>query len=106
MHKRYFYLEKVKNAPGRVRIRCRNELMNVDTGAWLEVLPARLLGLQYDEYLIFCKQNFNASIIGRQSLYPYPTFYRDEILRKFVKLLNFRLEYIMMAKENKNANHT
>ena len=106
MHKRYFYLERVKDMPDRVRIRCNNELLNEDAGAWLETLPARLLGLRYDDYILFCKQNFNAPIIGRHSLYPYPIFYRDELLRQFVKILNCRLGYILKMKEKKNADNT
>jgi hypothetical protein len=105
MRKKYFYLEREKGTQDRVRIRCNHELLNVESGAWLEVLPARLLGLRYDEYLLFCKQNFGSPIIGNHSLYPYPIFYRDEILRQFVRVLNYRLNFIITVKEKENANN-
>lgn len=59
-------------------------------------LEARLIGLTYEEYLIFCKESLGAIIKrGKNANYASIYFPNTEIVRIFIELLNrkFRESY-------------
>lgn len=59
------------------------------------VLPARLLGLSYAEYLRFCRDTLGAKIMGRNNKYPIAYFRSTPETQQFLKLLNKRAEMAM-----------
>ena len=90
MNNKIFFLRKVKGDNELYFIDCNVEMLQLNTSSEGLVLPSRLLGLEYKQWLIFCKQNFGAKIMTISDL-PCPVFYKDETIRLLVKLLNGRL---------------
>lgn len=58
------------------------------------ILPARILGLSYAEYLRYCRDKHNGIIYGKDSLYPYVVFEKKEDMRELWFELNNRLKQI------------
>ena len=64
------------------------------------VLPARILGIEYADYLRFCRDVLGAQVIGRGNKYPVPYFKRGKEVTQFIRLLNKRVELIFWEKEH------
>ena len=96
-YKQYFYLERIPKTE-KYRIKCNKEYLGLDNLVNLEALPARLLGMSYCEWLNWCKELFSSEILGTNTLYPYPVFYRDELARRLIKILNYRLTLVLELK--------
>ena len=56
------------------------------------LMPARLLGLTYAQYLRFCRDVLGATLVGKNSKYPVAYFRLTPEVQQFVKLLNKRAE--------------
>lgn len=68
------------------------------------ILPARLLHLEYADYLFFCKSFLGAEIVVVDSL-PIPLFKFDSMVLQLIKLLNKRMQLVLtMKKEKENKN--
>lgn len=64
------------------------------------VLPARLLGISYADFLRLCRDEFDAEIFGRGTLYPVPYFRYTEKSKALVTLLNSIARQVLFAREN------
>lgn len=69
------------------------------TGSY-DVLPSRLLELSYANYLRFCRDILGAALYGKGHKYITAHFKNDFATRQFVKLLNARMELVIMDHEN------
>ena len=98
MNNQYFSLATEKKYPDRVKIISNTELFNIEKRDG-DILPARLLGIEYHRWLKLCYQNFGSIIINNDDELPYPIFYRDIYLYKLLHILNLRAKYIVDSKE-------
>lgn len=64
------------------------------TGSYA-ILPARLLGLSYPDYLRFCRDELGALVIGKKMKYPVVYFPMSNELLALQKLLEKRIKYLM-----------
>lgn len=98
--KKFFWLEQSPSRENKYIIKMNfDELPLVKTTGSYAILPARLLGLNYADYLRLCRDEFGADIMGKKSLYPIAYFKKDEKVDMLVKILNKRTELIMAAKK-------
>lgn len=65
------------------------------------VFPARLLGLEYADYLRFCRDVLGAELTGKGSKYIVPYFSLTKEVQAFIKLLNDRVKYLWMVKNER-----
>lgn len=70
------------------------------TNGSYEVLAARLLNLNYVDYLRYARDRLGAELIGKNKRYVIPYFEMNETTKIFLKVLNSRMELIM--KEQKD----
>ncbi len=61
-------------------------------GSW-NVLPARVLGISYDTYLRFCRDELGARIVGKEGRYPYPYFQMNQATKDFLVFLNKNCQF-------------
>ena len=62
------------------------KIFNSNSGSF-NIICARLLGFSYPDYLRFVRDNYNASLRGRQG-YTYSYFKNKQDCEKVVRLLN------------------
>ena len=65
-----------------------------------DVLPARLMNLPYDEYLRYTRDKLGAELIGKGRKYITPYFDKTPATQLFVKVLNKRMQLIMLEREH------
>ena len=71
----YFYLEESPYQPGYYTIRFNEEKINIGpTSSSRNVLMARILNLSWANFLRYCRDNYNARLIGKNSIYVVPYF--------------------------------
>lgn len=74
------------------------------TNGSFNLLPARLMGLSYANYLRMCRDMCGATIVGKGSMYPVPYFGKSvqEVLvaKQLVKLLNGRANVALWDRSN------
>ena len=63
------------------------------------ILEARLLGLSYADYLRYARDRLGAELVGKNTKYPIAYFNNTEEVYQLVKLLNKRMEYILLEQE-------
>ena len=99
----YFVLEESASRPGKFVIRPNYGVFPefATTGSF-NVLQARLMNLNYAQYLRLCRDALGAELAGKNSLYPIPFFNNDMTVRAFVKLLNSRFSAVLWEKEHPN----
>ena len=68
------------------------------------IMPARLLGLDYADYLRLCRDEFGATLYGRGSLYPFPVFSYTEQSKGLVMLLNKLANQVLFFRANPEYN--
>ena len=99
--KKVFYIDESAHNPGKYLIRVDITYIPFTTTVGsLAVLPARLMNLNYADYLRFCRDILGAEIIGKNCLYPIAYFQRNSLLEQFVKLLNARVEFVLWEDEH------
>lgn len=99
MTKRYFYVEESPYQPGKYTIRLNfDALPNMTTTGSYNLLPARLLGLSYADYLRFCRDELGAEIIGKKSMYPVAYFPNKASAVGLVDNLNGRMAIVEYAR--------
>lgn len=105
--KKYFYLEESITQPGKYLIKINfDQLPPMNTAGSYNVLPARLLGLPYAEYLRFCRDELHAEIIGKKNMYPVVYFSDKKWIIGLIQDLNTRMAIIEKEKENTNVSNT
>lgn len=102
-NKKYFDLDEGINHESFI-LRPNFELLPLEntTGSFA-VLPARLLGLTYVDYLRMCRDILGAEIIGKGSKYPVVYFQKKAATRQFIKLLNGRTGIALFEREHRSA---
>ena len=64
------------------------------------LMPARLLGLSYADYLRFCRDVLGAFVVGKGHKYPVAYFRATPEVQQFLKLLNKSAESAMFEHEH------
>ena len=102
-NKKYFDLDQGLNRE-KYLLRPNFELLPLErtTGSFA-VLPARLLGLSFADYLRMCRDILGAEIIGKGSKYPVAYFPKNATTRQFIKLLNGRAGVALFEREHRSA---
>lgn len=101
--KTYFTLEESPYQPGKYRLDINFDLLPpIRTEGNYFVLFARLMNLSYAQFLRFCRDEFDAEIIGKDSRYPSAYFKKTAKTSALVRLLNSRMNYVMWEREHPN----
>ena len=108
----YFtYVESVDNRGKFLILPKDYDALPFDTvcGGSYAVAPARVLGLSYAEYLRFVRDSYPniVELHGKDSLYIRALWSLSNELLDFIKLLNMKLQYAIMAsnlEEGENNN--
>lgn len=94
--KNYFYFESRPNEPNQYLIRVNFERLPLHyTEGSFNLLPARLLNISYANYCRLCRDECNAIIQGKNSLYPIVIFDSKKSSENLLKLLNQRMEEVI-----------
>ena len=100
--KEYFYLEESPYHPGKYTLRINFDVfpspMTADGS--FNILPARLLGLSFAQYLRFCRDIVGGEVIGKKQMYPTPYFSKTVTTNAFVRLLNSRMNLVIWEREH------
>lgn len=93
MSKNYFFLEESPYQPGKWTIHINFDILPpMRTEGSFNLLPARLLGLSYAEYLRYCRDIYKAEIIGKNNMYPVAYFTKNSPTTELLQTLNARME--------------
>ncbi len=99
---KYFYLEESPYQPGKYRIAINfDTLPGIRTIGSYNLLPARLLGLSYADYLRYCRDVYKAEIIGKKNMYPVAYFKDNMAAGDLIRSLNNRMEQIIQKRKTK-----
>lgn len=100
-NKIYFTLEESVYHPGKYIININHNLLpEIRTEGSFSLLFARLMSLSYAQFLRFCRDEIEAEVVGKNSLYPVPYFKRTAKTLAFVRLLNKRMNFVMWEREH------
>lgn len=104
--KKYFWLEESAMHPHKFILRADFDTMPlVNTTGSFNILPARLLGMNFADYLRVCRDVFGAEVMGKKGLYPVALFPQSTETEMLLKILNKRVELIMAMKEGVAAQY-
>lgn len=94
---KYFYLEESPYLPTYCMLYSNIDKMPFPNGTKgsYNLLPARVFGLDYADFLRFARDVLNAKIMGKNERYPRAYFRKTPEVLQMVKLLNKRMELIM-----------
>ena len=94
---KYFYLEESPYLPTYCQLYSNIDKMPFPNGTKgsYNLLPARVLGLDYADFLRFARDVLEAKIMGKGERYPRAYFRKTPEVLQMVKLLNKRMELIM-----------
>lgn len=94
---KYFYLEESPYLPTYCMLYSNIDKMPFPNGTKgsYNLLPARVLGLDYADFLRFARDVLEAKIMGKGECYPRAYFRKTPEVLQMVKLLNKRMELIM-----------
>ena len=94
---KYFYLEESPYLPTYCKLYSNIDKMPFSNGTKgsYNLLPARVLGLDYADFLRFARDVLEAKIMGKGERYPRAYFRKTPEVLQMVKLLNKRMELIM-----------
>lgn len=96
MSKKYFNCEETMMNPGKYIIRPNfNELPLRCTIGSYNILPARLMGLSYAQYLRMCRDVYGAELMGKKTMYPMAYFSTPEQATDLLKELDKRAEKLL-----------
>lgn len=97
---KYFYLEESPYLPTYCMLYSNIDKMPFPNGTKgsYNLLPARVLGLDYADFLRFARDVLNAKIMGKNERYPRAYFRKTPEVLQMVKLLNKRMELIMILR--------
>lgn len=100
--KKYFYLEESPYMETYSVIAIAHSLFPFEgwgDGSY-NLMPARLLGLSYAQYLRFCRDVLGAKVVGKGKLYPIAYFRNSPEVQQFLKLLNERAKYAIFEHDH------
>lgn len=98
--KEYFYLEEVPTEKNYYRIRPNLSLMPITgSGGSYIILMSRVLGISFPNYIRLCRDVFDANIKGKNVMYPLMSFRKTRELQQLVKLINSRVELVLMERK-------
>lgn len=87
--KPYFDYEETQFSSAHVRLVLKHELLPLQsTKGSFGILPSRLMGISYPNYLRFCRDELNAIVVGKNHLYIDPIFLKTKEFFQFLKVLN------------------
>ena len=91
-----FYLDTTPFYKNKYVIRVNPEVMNFPTGmsGSFNVFIARVAGLNYPDFLRYCRDELDAEIVGKNGYYLAAYFPNSKKVEDFVQLLNRRIEVI------------
>lgn len=94
---KYFYLEESPYLPTYCMLHTNIEKMPFPNGirGSYSMMAARVLGLDYADFLRFARDVLKAKIMGKNERYPRAYFRKTSEVLQMVKLLNKRMELIM-----------
>ena len=94
---KYFYLEESPYLPTYCMLYTNIEKMPFPNGirGSYSMMAARVLGLDYADFLRFARDVLEAKIMGKGERYPRAYFRKTPEVLQMVKLLNKRMELIM-----------
>lgn len=102
MSEKYFSFEESPYALGKFTLKLDfNKLPLKHTTGSYQLLAARFIGLEWDDYIRMCRDVLGADIVGK-GLYPAIYFSKTQTTRKFLELLNKRAEYALHYREHPN----
>lgn len=98
-----FIKDESMSHPRKYIIRPLHENFHLDsTDGSFNVICARLMCLDYPDYLRMCRDCFGAEIYGKESMYPVAYFKRSKELDALVDLLNARANFVLWEREIPN----
>lgn len=101
---RYFYKEASPYHIDRYTIKLDfDKFPKMTTEGSYNVLCARVMGLNYADYLRMCRDIYGAEVIGKDSLYPVPYFKNDEFMQLLLRILNKRMKLIMSVRNGEGV---
>ena len=96
-----FYRDESATQPGKYMIRANLDKFHLlSTEGSYNIIGARLMGLTYAQYLRMCRDEFEAEIIGKGNLYPYPVFKLSQGLQDLIDQLNARANLVLWEREH------
>lgn len=99
--KTYFTLMETPHQPGKYIIAINFDLLPpMRTEGSYAVLFARLMNLSFPQYLRFCRDEFEAEVIGKHSTYPTVYFKKTAKTSALIRLLNSRMNYVVWEREH------
>lgn len=99
----YFVINESVSWPGKFIISLNfgePGLPKISTKGSYNVLMARLLNLEYADYLRFCREQMGATLYGKGQTYPIPLFDYSRA-EKMVKILNSRIQYLIERRDTR-----
>lgn len=96
-----FYPDDTPTMPGYYMIRLNHEkfLCGPTVGSY-NLIMARVMGLSYPDFLRLCRDEFGATIIGKNCYYPVAYFEKRGLVDKLCEELNARANLILFEHEN------
>ena len=95
-----FVKDESASHPGKWLIRPVFENFHLEsTSGSYNIICARLMGLNYSQYLRMCRDCFGAEIIGKNSL-PVAYFKRSNELDALIELLNARANLVLWERDH------
>jgi hypothetical protein len=93
---KYFTIEESMAYSGKYMLAPKHDKLPLTytTGSY-NILPARLLGLHYADYLRYCRDTVAAELIGKNSNYVVPYFSDKTKLAQLIAELDSRVEKIL-----------
>lgn len=97
MKNKYFYLDESPYFTNKFTINLYHENFPFEIGqkrGSFNLIPARLMMLDYPDYLRFCRDVLGAELVGKGAMYVTAYFTKTEKVQQFIKLLNARMNFI------------
>lgn len=96
-----FTIEEAPYSPGKYFITPIHANFHLQsTQGSFNVIPARLMGLSYAQYLRFCRDMCQAEIVGKGTMYPIPYFRKTNTLNALVRMLNLRANCVLWERDH------
>ena len=96
-----FEIEEAPNNPGMYTINpIHNNFLLKSTSGSFNIICARLMNLNYAQYLRFCRDMCGATIVGKNYKYPIAYFPKGDRVQALCRLLNTRANVILWNREH------
>lgn len=91
-----FFVDDTPTMPNYYVIRVNYEAFHYGpTVGSYNLIMARVMGISYADYLRLCRDEFGATIIGKNCYYPVAYFYKRGLVDKLCEELNARANLIL-----------